>query len=755
THAGRASYRNVTGFINGQYWGHFVARERLDNYFCCDNYGANPDSVNMIKTHYGLAPYVAEYGTLDDFIAMSDYIANNDMAVPGNFQQAQQLFDLENFADYFITEVFVASTDWLPEYFNNVRLFKPEKNAPWKFILWDVSVSSGNGSACTSCDVLADALNDPFDSRYGKMFRSLLDNPEFHRHFINRFADLMNTAFLPARAHALINANAAELGPEINRHNNRWGTGDFNHWSFQVQVLRDFYTQRPAFQRQHIRNHFQLQNDVNITLQVNPPGAGGVKISTIIPPAFPWTGIYFHGNPVTVTAIPNPGYTFANWSANALIQDLNTGTFTADVAGNTAFQANFTGATQIIPLNISEINYHSDPTRDAGDWFEIQNTGSLPIDVSDFSVRDEEWFHRFTVPTGTVIPAAGRLVVVEKEGKFQTENPSVTGFAGPLGFGLNDKNDEIHLFDRSGNEQALAAYRDEKPWPCTPDGFGRTLERDNSAADPTLPEAWFDGCVGGSPGTAYAPCLETPTVSEVNYKSAATADAGDWIELYNRSAGPFDLSGWSLRDADDGHIFVIPAGTTLASGGYRVFFNDAAGFAAQFPSVTNKTGPLGFGLNGDGDLVRLYDPAGKLQLSLCFNDASPWPEEADGGGYTLELKNPDGNLNAPENWFSGCPGGSPGQAYNPDCVVDTHHPPVQSGALRVWPNPARDALFVRLEHEGGAQIRLSDVFGKIVLEENMPGMETLLTVSSLPAGVYSLEITANGGKQVALVSVIR
>ncbi|MBK7937277.1 MAG: lamin tail domain-containing protein [Lewinellaceae bacterium] len=755
THAGRASYRNVVGFINGQYWGHFVARERIDDYFCRDNYGANPDSVNMVKTHYGLDPYVAEYGTIDDFYAVSDFIANNDMALAANFQKAQQLFDLENFADYFITEVFVASTDWLPEYFNNIRLFKPEKNAPWRFILWDVSYSSGTGSGCTGCDVLADALNDPFDSRYGKMFRSLLGNPEFHRHFINRFADLMNTAFLPARAHALIDANAAELGPEIDRHNDRWGTGDFNHWSFQVQVLRNFYTQRPAFQHQHIRNHFQLPNDVTITLQVNPPGAGVVKISTVIPTGYPWSGIYFHGNPVTVTAIPNPGYSFANWSANNFIQDLNSAIFTTDVANNTVFQANFTGTAQDIPLIISEINYNSDPTRDAGDWFEIHNAGAGPIDVSDFSVRDEEWFHRFTVPTGTVVPAGERLVFVEKKGKFLAENPAVTNFAGPLGFGLNDSSDEIHLFDRSGDELALAAYRDEKPWPCTPDGFGRSLERGNTSGDPTLPDSWFDGCVGGSPGVAFSPCLETPTVSEVNYKSASTADAGDWLELHNRSAATLELGGWSLRDAENGHVFTIPAGTSLPAGGYRVFFDDAAKFSAQFPAVSNKTGPLGFGLSGDGDLVRLYDPAGRLQLSLCFNDASPWPEAADGGGYTLEIKDLEGSLNDPENWFAGCPGGSPGKAFNPDCVVDTDAPVVHAGAIRLWPNPARDAVFVRYHHNGEARIRLFDVLGKIVLEETMPGTEANLSLANLPAGIYRVEIRSGNNTSLSQLAVVR
>lgn len=163
THSGRASYRNVA-FINGEYWGHYVARERLDNYFVRDNFGADPDSVQMVKTfldlNLGATVDVAESGTLDDFQGMTNFIANMNMNNAANFQKASQLLDLDNFTDYIATEVFVASTDWLQDYSNNIRLFKTKKNAPWKFLLWDVSYSSGNASGCASCDVLGSTLGN-------------------------------------------------------------------------------------------------------------------------------------------------------------------------------------------------------------------------------------------------------------------------------------------------------------------------------------------------------------------------------------------------------------------------------------------------------------------------------------------------------------------------------------------------------------------------------------------------------------------
>ncbi|HRI59994.1 MAG TPA: lamin tail domain-containing protein, partial [Saprospiraceae bacterium] len=505
---------------------------------------------------------------------------------------------------------------------------------------------------------------------------------------------------------------------------------------------------------QHIISNFQLDKTVSITLEVNPPGAGVVKISTVVPQTLPWTGIYFHGNPVTLTAIPNPGYSFSNWSVNPYIVNTAGATFTSDVANNTTFTANFNGSAQDISLSVSEINYHSDPTRDAGDWFEIRNSGTTPLDISDFSVKDKDWFHRFDVPTGTAISPGGRLVFFENEGKFTTENPGLNAQAGPLPFKLDDGSDELHLFDRSGVEIASAAYTDDKPWPCTPDGSGRTLERTAANTDPGLPGSWFDGCVGGSPGTEFSPCAENPAITEINYKSAAAADAGDWFELYNRQSSPLDLSGWQIRDSGDDNVFVVPAGTVLPSGGYRVFYQDEARFSAQFPGVINKTGPIGFGLSGDGDLIRLYDANGRLQVSLCFNDAAPWPEAPDGGGYTLEIEDINARMNDPLNWFAGCPGGSPGTAYDPGCAsTGAEAPAARPHTLRIFPNPASGEIFVRTDQTGGAQVRMFDVLGTTVLEQPATGGITRLQTMDLPAGIYWIEVHSNDGRQMGKVVV--
>lgn len=83
---------------------------------------------------------------------------------------------------------------------------------------------------------------------------------------------------------------------------------------------------------------------------------------------------------------------------------------------------------------------------------------------------------------------------------------------------------------------------------------------------------------------------------------------GDWIELFNGSDAPADLSGFAVRDAEDDHVHVLPEGTVVAPGAYLVL-DELSGGAGDFD----------FGL-GKADSVRLFDPSGALVDSVSWTE---------------------------------------------------------------------------------------------------------------------------------------
>ena len=131
----------------------------------------------------------------------------------------------------------------------------------------------------------------------------------------------------------------------------------------------------------------------------------------------------------------------------------------------------------------------------------------------------------------------------------------------------------------------------------------------------------------------------------------------EWIELFNRSTtetidlgGTIEQSGWSLDDAVQ---FDFPLGTTIGPGEYLVVAADPAALEARYPGVFapgQVLGPFSRSLSNSSDLIVLEDNHRNIADEVRYYDGSRWPEAADGGGSSLELRNPTADNSRAEAW---------------------------------------------------------------------------------------------------------
>ena len=754
SNVGSQAYSPVVVYLNGEYFGVYELREKTKAEYFEGNYGNDPDSLDLLSVSYFYAPSVLRISQGSDtgFYNMRDFVTSYPPANSDYFDKCHEKIDLYSFADYISAENWFANFDWI---YNNMKVYRTRtKGNRWRFNLQDMEIGLGIWGNFDSN--LFDYLRTQnLPNPYTEIFNGLMANNDFHDYFINRYADLMNTTFQEDYYKPITKSMYNELLPEMPRQFERW-TGDVagGMATFENNLIWLLYqfNNRNGYVRDQIVAEYNLTKKVDVTLDVLPKGAGYIKISTVIPKTLPWTGVYFDGVPVEITAVPNAGYEFISWQANNEIpsDELLDAGIKLNINSNDTFVALFQGDSSALNLTISEINYNSDASINGGNWIELHNYGSTDLAIGEWKLKSKIFYENYVFPINTKIPANGYLVVCEDTNLFKQVNPTITNFIGSTSFGFSNSSDSIQLYNQYKELKIVAVYQDSLPFPECADGWGRTLEHKSDSLSLLLGESWFCGCINGSPGKAYSACEEKVYFSEINYNSTNTPYyAGDWVEIKNNSNSDLSLNGFIFKDAKNGNSFTLP-NVTIPANGYWVLTGDDAAFLKQHPTVVNKSGFFDFGLASNSEALRLYDANGILATSLIYKNSNPWTSLPSTSNYTLEYNDSNTYRNPFEasSWFAGCLGGSPGKAFSPCLFLD------KDENLALYPNPTTGNLWIVFDNSDSDSdefiISIFDLEGRIISTEKIVSNEAIygkeFDLSYLANGMYFVRIQKGNEK---------
>lgn len=234
------NYRPVVLYLNGEYWGIYFIREKINEHYVAGNFGVESEAVTM--AHW-------DGSDSAEFTALKRFARNNDLTDPENYNYVTSRINLENYTDYIITQLWIHNSD--P---GNVKYF----TAPgykWTWILFDTDITLQNARRDPFPTILNSNLG--FDITTRTFAVRMLKNPEYRDYFLERMAWQMREIWTAENFIPYIDNVANQIKDDIKKDSQRWYTS-YSSWENRVEDMRRFARERTEYLLPHIQKYFGL-----------------------------------------------------------------------------------------------------------------------------------------------------------------------------------------------------------------------------------------------------------------------------------------------------------------------------------------------------------------------------------------------------------------------------------------------------------------------------------------------------------------
>jgi len=688
----RGTFVNL--FLNGEYQGYYNPTERIDDEFLRSHYGGENDW-----------DIIAQGGDVRDGDAIAwnqlmAHVNSTDQVVLRNYRLTAKSLDIDNFIDYLLVEIYGGNGDW-PQ--NNVRVARERvSGAKFRCYVWDAEFSLGNGNRSVFRNPLTEELgrNVPI----AILYRQLLSSPEFrlrfadriHRHFFNGgaltgerilalFEEMrdelagaipnMNTTipdvWIPdrqrvlmghfSRAGLLRSGNAPVFTPHggvVRRGFNLWPT----NLSGDIYVTTDGTdphllqggvsptARRISGSRQDVNLFGRSATWKFLDDGSDLGGSGVVEGSAGFGPA-DWKHADFDDDAWASGPAPL-GY--GRIGDISIETPVSYGGIVGDRHVTTYFRRSFDVAQAHLFTSLRASLLKDDGAIVYLNGREAARANMPGHEVSADTLatanlaRGEDQFESIDLDPTALVEGANVLAVEVHQG---------TNRSSDLAFALSLEGKVV--------VDASAVVRIDSPAVIK----ARSLDPATGEWS-ALTEAFFS--------TGVAASAANLAISEIHYRplspSAAEFAAGfeersefEFVELMNIGNEHIDLATLAFVEGVRFELDGDTDAAILAPGDRALLVNNRAAFQMRYPAISSSLviGEFSGSLNNDGEALLVLSEEGDTIRALTFNDKFPWPEAADGDGFSLVLIDPRANPNHddPANWrpsvaIGGTPGGS-------------------------------------------------------------------------------------------------
>jgi len=242
-------YRPVVVYVNGNYYGLYNMREKLNSDYVVSKHGVEKGNFDLIK-------YVTPIeGNMTNYRNIVNYALYNDPANKNVYEYLKSQIDVEELCNYMIVESYYGNTDM-----GNIRYWKAY-NGKWRWMLYDLDWSLWNTNLSMGYPVLyKDIPAVTYLSSTFTLTRRLYRNAEFRDLYLSTLAYHMKNTFKPDRMNKIVDELASEIRSEMPYHVSRWNSmyPSMSTWENNVNNFKNKLSNRYYNVLRRIQSDFNL-----------------------------------------------------------------------------------------------------------------------------------------------------------------------------------------------------------------------------------------------------------------------------------------------------------------------------------------------------------------------------------------------------------------------------------------------------------------------------------------------------------------
>jgi hypothetical protein len=304
------AWRPINLFINGEYWGVYNLREKINDHYIAANHDVKKDSVNIT-----MGRWITQQGSGKAYKKMYYWFADLDTMDNKAYEKAKQFINVRNYINYRVFQIYINNKDSR----GNIRYYNinGEKDQRFKMILYDTDLGYGKYSMNYLEKCLSPTPTEWYNPVWSTMYLTkLMQHPEFKNEFATQFAHIMNTSLHKDTMLAAVDKFEAIYINELPRSS----SGRPSHlkktyfplerWQDDVNSLRSYAKLRPKVMWKHLQSSLELDDTFVLILKGD---SGMVSINDNYPIHLPYAGLYFKNIPLTIKIIPDSNFVFDYW----------------------------------------------------------------------------------------------------------------------------------------------------------------------------------------------------------------------------------------------------------------------------------------------------------------------------------------------------------------------------------------------------------------------------------------------------------